>query len=176
MHTPINKTALQSSDWPTTKQFAARDRAIKTAAAAGLPWFEQALADLRALPDGITGLGERFIYMLVCSRSPLAEPTRQVWGPFIRHALRWSSYDIGPGRRVRRDGVAMWPERARGMSASEIEAEVDAALNRPSDGGGPEETRRSENRRHCLESHMPRLASASKSGGMKRALSEPRSR
>ena len=43
-----------------------------------------------------------------------------------------SSYDIGPGRRVRRDGVAMWPERARGMSASEIEAEVDAALNRPS--------------------------------------------
>jgi hypothetical protein len=42
-----------------------------------------------------------------------------------------SSYDIGPGRRVRRDGVAMWPERARGMSASEIEAEVDGALNRP---------------------------------------------
>jgi len=26
----------------------------------------------------------------------------------------------------------MWPERARGMTASEIEAEVDAALNRPS--------------------------------------------
>ena len=53
-------------------------------------------------------------------------------GAFVmRFPSSISSYDIGPGRRVRRDGVAMWPERARSMSASEIEAEVDAALNRP---------------------------------------------
>ena len=67
----------------------ARDSAISTAAREGLSWIDQALAGLATFPRGTRGSGSRFSYLLMCSQSPLEEPTqRTMWATVFAQAWR----------------------------------------------------------------------------------------
>lgn len=94
-------------DWPTKKEFAKRDKAIRSAAAAGANWADQALAGLSAFSPGTRGLAERFAYILTCAQSPLKMEglKTNAWGGLIASALRRGVLErTGHFYRTQREG------------------------------------------------------------------------